>query len=42
MELTDYSISEGGDKRLHFWIPRDKLIRGVEVETLPAGRLSRR
>jgi len=23
MELTDYSISEGGDRRLHFWIPRD-------------------
>jgi len=31
MELTDYSISEGGDKRLHFWIPRDKAYRGVEV-----------
>jgi|GEM_PF-543677 len=23
LELTDYAISEGGDKRLHFWIPRD-------------------
>lgn len=23
MELTDYAISEGGDRRLHFWIPRD-------------------
>ncbi len=23
MEFTDYAISEGGDKRLHFWIPRD-------------------
>ncbi len=24
MTLTDYSISESGDKRLHFWIPRDR------------------
>lgn len=23
MELTDYAIAEGGDRRLHFWIPRD-------------------
>lgn len=23
IELTDYAISEGGDRRLHFWIPRD-------------------
>jgi hypothetical protein len=25
MVLTDYAISESGDKRLHFWIPRDRL-----------------
>ncbi|MCC6507762.1 MAG: hypothetical protein IT423_01540, partial [Pirellulaceae bacterium] len=24
MTFTDYSISESGDKRLHFWIPRDR------------------
>jgi hypothetical protein len=24
IELTDYTISESGDKRLHFWIPRDR------------------
>ncbi len=23
LELTDYAISLGGDKQLHFWIPRD-------------------
>jgi hypothetical protein len=23
LELDDYVIAEGGDKRLHFWIPRD-------------------
>ncbi|MFP3939394.1 MAG: hypothetical protein ACLF0P_03725 [Thermoanaerobaculia bacterium] len=23
LELTEYAISEGSDKRLHFWIPRD-------------------
>ncbi|MDQ3851153.1 MAG: hypothetical protein M3296_11140 [Actinomycetota bacterium] len=23
LEFTDYAISEGQDKRLHFWIPRD-------------------
>jgi hypothetical protein len=23
LELDDYAIAEGGDKRLHFWIPRD-------------------
>lgn len=23
MEFTDYAISEGSDKRIHFWIPRD-------------------
>jgi hypothetical protein len=23
LEFTEYAISEGGDKRLHFWIPRD-------------------
>lgn len=28
MELTEYAISEGQDKRLHFWAPRD-------VPTLP-------
>ena len=25
MVLSDYAISESGDKRLHFWIPRDRL-----------------
>jgi hypothetical protein len=43
MELTDYSISEGGDKRLHFWIPRDKAYRGVEVgNVFRSGPVSRR
>jgi hypothetical protein len=23
VEFTEYAIAEGGDKRLHFWIPRD-------------------
>jgi hypothetical protein len=23
LEFNDYAIAEGGDKRLHFWIPRD-------------------
>jgi hypothetical protein len=23
LEFTDYAISEGSDKRIHFWIPRD-------------------
>ncbi len=30
LEFTEYAISEGGDKRLHFWIPRD-------VPNLPQG-----
>jgi hypothetical protein len=30
IEFDDYAIAEGGDKRLHFWIPRD-------VPSVPSG-----